>query len=172
MIPSVKCLLLTVLAGATIVSAAPTMVTTRAATNFSGKGQIRTTHYEGDYEDLGCLTNKGFWTANESQCGTFTAEVIKQWRDLLLSSADGQCYIQHIGLRCGDKPADNNSIYFGIFPTRQEIGGGEALRYGQYGLMAGPDKYPPGPNDAPIPVQFWSSKDIGQKMVWLTWKAL
>ncbi|KAM7200368.1 hypothetical protein V8F20_005345 [Naviculisporaceae sp. PSN 640] len=169
--PSVKSLLLTALAGAVAVSAAPTVAA--AAQNFEGKGQIRATYYQDTYEDLGCLTDQGLWTTNESLCGTFTGVTVGDYRQYTLTTAAGACYVDHISLKCGNKPADNNNTVFGIYPVAQQIGGGEAFRYGQYGLMGGVGGvYPPGPNDPPIAVKFWSSVDIDKKMVWLTWKAL
>lgn len=107
-----KSLLLTTLAGAAAVSAAPT--TTAEAKNFEGTGQIRATYYQDTYEDLGCLTNQGLWTADESLCGTFTAETVGEYRQYTLTTPAGPCYINHVRLACGGKPAENNNIVFGV----------------------------------------------------------
>lgn len=78
--------------------------------SFSGLGQLRTRWSEGDHADLGCLTDSGMWTTDESLCGTFLA---KQWDQngltaFTLTSAAGPCRIYGAKFICeqGFPPAD------------------------------------------------------------------
>lgn len=64
---------------------------------FNGTGHVRTRNWQGDYEDLGCITKEGRWTINEALCGVFKASrfrpkggSIDLWK---LSSKAGPCRI-------------------------------------------------------------------------------
>lgn len=81
-----------------------TLVPRNDPRSFTGRGQLRTRWYQGDYDDLGCLTDTGLWTSDESQCGTFTAQPLEGVSTLVtytLSSAAGPCWIVGAKFECG-----------------------------------------------------------------------
>lgn len=81
--------------------------------SFNGVGQIRAQWNQGDYIDLGCLTDSGKWTVNNTLCGTFTAtpytaSSIYSYR---LSTNQGPCYIYGARVVCDN----GNTGYEAIF---------------------------------------------------------
>jgi hypothetical protein len=84
--------------------------------SFSGKGQLRTRWNEGDYADLGCLTDHGRWTSDESLCGTFTANQYTTGTyaqvAFTLTSASGPCNM--LGGRLDCEPGNEPYKYFGV----------------------------------------------------------
>ncbi|KAK4114714.1 hypothetical protein N656DRAFT_691281, partial [Canariomyces notabilis] len=141
--------------------------------SFSGKGQLRTRWNEGDYADLGCLTDHGRWTSDESLCGTFTANQYTTGTyaqvAFTLTSASGPCNM--LGGRLDCEPGNEPYKYFGIWQFRNSIPGVDCFRYAQYGLMATWGKSPPTPEDPPQDLHLTSYAEPG-KRVWLTWKPL
>ena len=85
-----------------------------AKKDFSGKGQLRTQWYEGNYADLGCLTDSGFWTSNEDLCGTFEANRIDTPYSTIISlkSANGGCQVSGARIVC--EGADKDGYQFGV----------------------------------------------------------
>lgn len=62
-----------------------------SATDFSGSGQIRALDSDDLTSDLGCLTDAGAWTKDETLCGTFTAT--RSGSSATVVSAEGPCTI-------------------------------------------------------------------------------
>ncbi|GAB1314683.1 hypothetical protein MFIFM68171_04893 [Madurella fahalii] len=137
---------------------------------FSGIGQLRTRWNEGDYADLGCLTDTGLWTSNDALCGTFRADQRDSFglAVFTLTSAAGPCRIYGGSFHC---EKGNEAHEFGIWPFPNSIPGVDCLRYGKYGLMATWGKSPPSPADPPQELHMVSYAEKG-KYVWLTWAPL
>ncbi|SPQ21426.1 536990c9-d2c6-4d05-980b-aaab1fa32765 [Thermothielavioides terrestris] len=143
--------------------------------SFIGKGQLRTRWNDGDYADLGCLTDGGQWTANETLCGVFTGAPLAQptgmWQ-FTLTTAEGGCYIIGSEFKCDHgNPTYPTAYYFWVYPLPNAIPGVDCLGYSQYGLMASDGKNPPSPEDPPEEIHLVSYSEVG-KYVWLTWRAL
>ena len=83
-----------------------------AAANFDGQGQIRTRWHEQaeGFPDIGCLTNKGQWTVDESLCGTFTGARY-DLHNLTLATSEGTCWTIGAVFKC-EPPAATH--YFGV----------------------------------------------------------
>ncbi|KAK3308423.1 uncharacterized protein B0T15DRAFT_107736 [Chaetomium strumarium] len=143
---------------------------TPALISFTGTGQLRTRWNDGDYADLGCLTETGLWTADNTLCGTFTATTLDSstLRTFTLTSAAGPCKILGARFTCQE---GNEAYAFGIWPFPNSIPGVDCLRWGQYGLMASSAKNPPGLEDAPEEIHGATYSEVG-KYVWLTWRSL
>ncbi|KAL2258656.1 hypothetical protein VTK26DRAFT_7962 [Humicola hyalothermophila] len=139
--------------------------------SFVGLGQLRARWNEGDYADLGCLTETGRWTTDEGLCATFRATPLDGYSTLptyTLTSAAGPCWIIGAAFECGwgKEPAK-----FGLWPFPNSIPGMDCLRYGNYGLMSASKGGPPKAEDGPQEIHFTSYSDPG-KWVWLTWKSI
>ncbi|VBB75938.1 Putative protein of unknown function [Podospora comata] len=142
-----------------------------AGQGFFGAGQIRTLWNQGDHSNLGCLTNTGLWTTNESQCGTFVSKELTTGysvKTFQLFTSAGPCSIYGAKFYC-DKNA--TPFLFGLWPWPNSIPGVDSLRAGQYGLMATFGSNPPLKEEGPQEIHFVTYKETG-KYVWLTWAPL
>ena len=80
----------------------PALAPTPPPTNdWAGTGQIRPVNSDSTHEVLGCLTNLGQWTTDESKCGVFTG-VREEANSIRLSSATGVCGLEGVAkFSCG-----------------------------------------------------------------------
>ncbi|KAK3326071.1 hypothetical protein B0H66DRAFT_146394 [Apodospora peruviana] len=151
---------------ATLASAA------RKLSIFRGTGQIRTLWNDGNHDDLGCLTDTGLWTSDETLCGVFEAArhniSPSKLTAFTLTSAAGPCQLHGARFTC--EPG-NEAYEFGTWPWPNSVPGVECLRWGQYGLMASFGRNPPSPADPPQEIHMVSSIEEG-KYVWLAWAEL
>ncbi|KAK3995537.1 hypothetical protein QBC44DRAFT_366325 [Cladorrhinum sp. PSN332] len=156
------------LAGFTV--AAPSALDKRES--FNGVGQIRAQWREGDYADLGCLTNAGKWTVDETLCGNFTATPFPGSfiYSYSLETDSGPCYTYGASIVCDNGNTGYPTI-FGLWPWPNAIPNTPSLRVGNYGLMATHGNNPPTIEEGPQSVHFVTYSEKG-KWVWLTWKAL
>ncbi|KAK1757169.1 hypothetical protein QBC47DRAFT_444068 [Echria macrotheca] len=142
-----------------------------AQQSFQGTGQLRTTWRDGDHADLGCLTDRGRWTSDNSTCGTFEATPDPQTPSVFTLKTDaGYCNVYGAEFTCD---AGNEAQPFGTWPENWPNGipGQKVLRWGQYGLMASSAAGPPSLADAPEAIHLASYNEPG-KFVWLTWLGL
>ncbi|KAK4118745.1 hypothetical protein N657DRAFT_650938 [Parathielavia appendiculata] len=168
-LPTIVTLTLSSLAVST---ALPT--TSSSPMSFTGKGQLRTLWSDGDHTDLGCITDAGLWTGNNTLCGTFTGTPTSNsnLRTFNLTSAAGPCRIWGSTFICEQWNGGYPSIYeFGIWPYPNSIPGVDCLRWSKYGMMGNPEGNPTGPEDSPREIRLLSYIEK-PKWVWLTWESL
>lgn len=111
-------LLVSLLSGSALVAAVPAPAPTvdlidLRSKSFSGIGQLRTRWNDGDYADLGCLTDTGLWTSDDSLCGIFRAVQRDAFglAAFTLTSAAGPCKIYGGSFTCSK---DNEAYEFGV----------------------------------------------------------
>lgn len=79
---------------------------------FNGTGQLRTLWRDGDHADLGCLTDQGRWTTDDSKCGTFEATPDAKSPSLFtLKSSAGFCKVYGAKFVCEE---GNEPLPFGV----------------------------------------------------------
>ncbi|KAK5652151.1 hypothetical protein OQA88_10793 [Cercophora sp. LCS_1] len=148
-----------------------------AAQGVIGKGQFRAISNEKEHLDLGCITNVGRWTTDETQCGVFEATPVGDRAftsdrsfSFTLKSAAGTCWAYGAKFLCEE---DGEPFIFGTWPDVWPIGlpGVSILRYGQYGLMASVAGGPPARTAEPQEIRFTSYTEPGQR-IWLKWEQL
>lgn len=95
-----------------LIVAAVSLVAARPAPSFKGIGQLRTIWRDGDHSDLGCLTETGRWTTDNTKCGTFEAVAIPETPTLFtLQSAAGFCKVYGAKFTC---EKDAEAYPFGV----------------------------------------------------------
>lgn len=70
-----------------------------SATTFSGTGQLRALA-SGNGSDLGCITDSGAWTVNDTLCGNFTG-TRSSTVYTTITSLDGPCTLEDSNFVCG-----------------------------------------------------------------------
>jgi len=83
-----------------------------AARSFSGRGQLRATWRDGEHNDLGCVTDEGRWTTDDTRCGTFEASPVPETPTMFtLQSAAGFCKVFEGRFMCNQ---DADAYHFGV----------------------------------------------------------
>ncbi|KAH8194112.1 hypothetical protein TruAng_011725 [Truncatella angustata] len=107
---------------------------TVSALNFNGTGEVRTLSSANDVgSDLGCLTDAGMWTKNDTLCGTFTGYRDADSTSFTISSTEGPCTLDGLYFECGE---DIDSLTFWAWSGL--ITGYDVLAYGESVTFSSP----------------------------------
>ncbi|RYP68697.1 hypothetical protein DL770_008397 [Monosporascus sp. CRB-9-2] len=139
------------------------------AANFEGKGQLRALWNDPVHmgEDLGCITQEGFWTVDEDKCGTFTSEKsTTATYPLQIKGELGYCQPSPFDCTKSAQTTPGFSTWVDV-----TVPGRGVLVSGNGGIYASDTG-----NNPPLPgevskIKFYSGTEKG-KWIWLGWKAL
>ncbi|KAK6084335.1 hypothetical protein SCUP515_01449 [Seiridium cupressi] len=137
-----------------------------SATTFNGTGQLRTlsslTADRGT--DLGCLTNAGNWTTEDSLCGTFTGTRSGSVYTTL-TSLDGPCTIDDSKFTCGtDLTALQFWAWTGLLDNYDVLAHSEQITYSSSSNISEV-------SDSSVPIRTYRTTDP-KPWVWLGWSAI
>ncbi|KAH8666897.1 hypothetical protein BX600DRAFT_511785 [Xylariales sp. PMI_506] len=134
-----------------------------AATSFNGTGQVRTMKAPASTAtDLGCLTDAGAWTANDTACGTFTADHNSESTQFTISSASGPCLISSRQFNCSSANDEGATFwaFSGVLSDYDILAYGESITFATSGNAS----------LAPASIHIYSASD-SKPWVWLTWES-
>lgn len=128
-----------------------------AATPFLGTGRLTALH-DTDREYMGCITDAGLWTIDESQCGTFKGVSTDDYGGVHLSSALGICGVCNgcgLVFSCG-KGGETDfyvRVFVGVLGYTNRF---ELIRHGRrghYRCISTPETLPPPTTMHRTPIQ-------------------
>ncbi|KAI0133888.1 hypothetical protein BJ170DRAFT_716068 [Xylariales sp. AK1849] len=135
-----------------------------AALSFNGTGQLRTLSSTDLGSDLGCLTDTGLWSKNETLCGTFTGVRSIDSTSTVISSSVGPCTLNGT-LKSFECSTDTDALTFWAWSGL--ITDWDVLAYGETVTFSSAENA----TKAPAEVRKYRTTDP-KPWIWLGWLSL